>query len=292
MLGTLHVGRVGKGRVFQAKDLNTLRTYTDLFAIALANANSMIARTREQQALHEIEIAAELQEALVPTAYPEAVNGQELFLKRVSARAVSGDYAEGIQLPDGRLLLVIVDVMGKGVSAAFLAGMLRVAIRMMVTGNAIELSALVIPLNKILCQLVGDLTLFATAGFALIDADLGAIEISNAGHCPIFLGRSAGRFATIEPSGPPLGLFPDQKYRVERYPLEQGDWLLMVTDGLFEWEMDGKEIWGWKRFLQAVDCSPMKTGESLWEDLQAYRSDFSSDQQLEDDQTLVFWRRT
>lgn len=289
-LGCLNLGRLAGRAVFKAKDLNTLRTYADLFGIAVAHANNAIARTREQQALREIEIAAELQETLVPTAAPEPCPEWDLFLRRLSARSVSGDFTEAYRLPDGRLFMVIADVMGKGVSAAFFAGMMRTAIRLALELEP-DLETLVHRLNHTLCLLVGDLTLFATAGFALVDKDRTRVEVANAGHCPVLLGWAGEILAVAEPSGPPLGLFPEQEYLVERFPMEKQHWLLMVTDGLYEWEIGDRQIWGWEALVKMVRETVSGGGETLWTCLQDRRHDMAQDTQLEDDQTLIFYRR-
>ncbi len=290
IMGTLNVGRSRAKATFTAKDLSTLRTYADLFGISLAHTHNTMARTREQKTLRELEIASELQNNLVPTAAPDPVKEWDLFLRRMSARSVSGDYAEGVILPDGRLFLVIADVMGKGVSAAFLAGMLRTAIRLLVGETPVPLPDLARRLNVILCQLIGDLTLFTTAGLAMISRDRGEVEILNAGHCPILVSL-AGEWVSVKPSGPPLGLFPEQVYLRECYSLAPGDWLLMVTDGIFEWQTESKEIWGWKRFLQQVRADIKNGGSNLWGNVQYLRNKAGLSDQLEDDQTLVYWKR-
>ena len=290
IMGTLNVGRGGRSAPFTAKDLSTLRTYADLFGISLAHAHNTAARTREQKVLRELEIASDLQNNLVPTAAPAPVPEWDLFLRRASARSVSGDYAEGVALPDGRLFLVIADVMGKGVSAAFLAGMLRTAIRLLIGESAVPLPELAGKLNRILCQLIGDLTLFATVGMAMISRGLEEVEILNAGHCPILISVRGG-WESIKPSGTPLGLFPDQTYTGERFSLQPEDWLLMVTDGIFEWQTGSKEIWGWDRLQDQVRSDIQYGGRKLWNSVQNLRKEEGLGEQLEDDQTLVFWKR-
>jgi len=290
VFGILNSGRKTEGDVYQAKDLSTLRTYTDLIGIAVAHANNTISRTREQQALREIEIAAKLQDTLVPTVAPAPTSDWALFVKRLSAHSVSGDYAEAMYRPDGRLLLVNADVMGKGVSAAFLAGMLRTAVHLTMASET-DLNTLVHRINYILCLLVGELTLFATASFALINETLDSVEIANAGHCPTIIGNSERILETLEPSGPPLGLFPDQKYTVEKYSLTRGDWLIMITDGLFEWEINENEIWGWEQFKKFTKKHLDKEGEAFWNTLQNFRSQHAREMKLADDQTMIHWKR-
>lgn len=291
VLATLQVARLSTP-LLNAKDLSTLKTYTDLFGIALAHANNTISRNREQQALREIQIAADLQETLVPAQAPTPDPEWSIFLRRLSARSVSGDYVEGIRLGDGSLLLVIADAMGKGVSAAFLAGMLRTAVRLTTSVKMDHgLDGLLQGLNQILRQMIGDLTLFATAALVLVRPDFSEVEIVNAGHCPVFLGEGNQILHQIKPSGTPQGIFADQSSQVERYALQTGQWILLVTDGIFEWETEEGQIWGWDRFQQWVGDNIQNGGGAFWDSLQNLRGKYTTESELEDDQTLLYWKR-
>ncbi|MEM7672411.1 MAG: SpoIIE family protein phosphatase, partial [Verrucomicrobiota bacterium] len=204
---------------FNAAEINTLRTFADLFGIAIANANNAVVRTREQQALRELEIAATIQHTLLPTQVPAGTDLSNLIVHRESAREVSGDYAEAIVGSDGCLYLVTVDVMGKGVSAAFLAVMIRTALRILLE-TPIPLSELAPSLNSILCGLVGDMTLFATFAISKIDSKQQQLEVVNAGHCNTILVPIGDHpLDEVAPSAPPMGLFKECTYTIERFPL-------------------------------------------------------------------------
>lgn len=288
VLGFIGVVRDATGSALLAKELNTLRTFGDLFGIAVAHAENAIARAREQQALREVEIAAELQETLVPTATPAPDPRWEIFLRREGARSVSGDYAEAMDMPDGSLLFVTVDVMGKGVSAAFVAGMLRTALRLLVALES-DLPGLIGQLNHTLCMILGDLAFFATAALARVDPERRRLEVVNAGHCPVLLQVPGADTAhEVAPCAPPLGLFENQEYMIEPFALEPGLRLLMFTDGVYEWECGPGEIWGYRAFreLAARFDGPI---DGLWQALQHTRGRAETHSGLEDDQTLMYW---
>jgi serine phosphatase RsbU (regulator of sigma subunit)/anti-sigma regulatory factor (Ser/Thr protein kinase) len=275
---------------FNAAQLNTLRTFADLFSIAIAQANHAIARQSEQQALRELEIAAELQEKLFPVPSLPQSPFWELFVRRIPARQVGGDYVDAIALGPQKLLLVMIDVMGKGVSAAFLAAIIRTCLHMNVDmGQPFE--QLANRINNLLCSQLGDLTMFATCALCQIDCAQGVVEIVNAGHCPVVLQKKTKKnLECIEPSGPPLGLFKDQMYAVSRHPITPGDELLLLTDGLYEWPMQGLP-WSWEAWMRFIQEDTRKNQpERIWNDLQHAIRTQSDQQEATDDQTFCAWR--
>lgn len=275
---------------FNAAQLNTLRTFADLFSIAIAQASNAIARQSEKQALRELEIAAELQEKLFPVPQLPKSSHWDLFIRRIPARQVGGDYVDAIPLASGKLLLVMIDVMGKGVSAAFLAAIIRTCLRMNLDAGQ-NFQDLANRINHLLCDQLGDLTMFATCALCLIDCQKSRVQIVNAGHCPVILQRFQSEIIEcIQPSGPPLGLFRDHNYTVTFHAILPGDELLLLTDGLYEWPVKGLP-WSWEAWMSFIqDRSRKNQPERIWEDLQQAIRTTSDEQEATDDQTFCAWR--
>ena len=288
VFGVLVWLRTESEKPFNAAEINTLRTFADLFGIATANANNAVVRTREQQALRELEIASTIQNTLLPTRVPGGTDLSNLIVHRKSAREVSGDYAEAMTGNDGCLYLVTVDVMGKGVSAAFLAVMIRTALRILLE-TTITLEKLVPSLNNILCGLIGDMTLFATCAITKIDPKAGTLAIVNAGHCNLLLvPKGSAELMEIAPSAPPMGIFKECDYTIERFEMGEIDRIIMVTDGIFEWETRG-DIWGWAAFLQFCEKNRGLPSAEFMDHLTQVISEESGNAPLSDDQTCIIW---
>jgi serine phosphatase RsbU (regulator of sigma subunit) len=276
-----------------AAELSTARTYADLFGIALANADHALVREREQQALRELEIAAAMQNDLLPLPAAAEQPGWRAVVRRRMARTVAGDYVDFCLMPDGGLLLAMVDVMGKGMSAALFAGMVRTALRMQ-ADTGVPLARMIEDLNRILCRQTGELTLFATCALVYVAPERDRALIVNAGHCPVLWLGSGPRGASREfaPSGPPLGLYPDLHYTVEEQPLAPGDQLVMLTDGLYEWEPQGDATGGWTRLADLLKAHRVEGGEMMWEVIQRRIHDALPDEtDPRDDQTMLVWER-
>ncbi len=289
VLGVLTIARAGSSQFFKAGDLSTARTFADLFGIAVANADHEIVRSHEQLALRELEIASEVQQRLLPISSPAETDRYRVSVQRKSGRVIAGDYAEACRTPDGGLALVTVDVMGKGLSAAFFAATFRTALHINLN-SGLSLERLIHSLNRILCYEVGELELFATCAISMVRPDFREMQVVNAGHCPVLFFDRDRIIRQVDPSGPPLGLFESSEYQIESCELHEKSGMLMLTDGLYEWESDGG-LWGWDRFTEFLQRQLPIDPERLWRTLQEMIQQATGRVDTGDDKTMLFWER-
>jgi sigma-B regulation protein RsbU (phosphoserine phosphatase) len=172
--------------------------------------------------------ARQIQQTLIPQKLPEMPGYQvETFYKPL--REVGGDYFDVIELPGNRTLLAVADVSGKGMPAALLAANIQALVRSIASVEADPLT-LARRINKHLSRYTPS-DRFATAVFVVLSRDSGELTYVNAGHnAPIVAG--GGSAAALEPTGLPLGLFPEAAYEALTASLPPGGALLLFTDGL------------------------------------------------------------
>jgi len=200
---------------------------------------------------------------------------------------VAGDYLEACHDEQGNLVMTVIDVMGKGVSAAMLASVYRTAFLMNLSKDQ-PLNELAQSLNQVLADTLGEMASFVTCALVRIDPKFETMEIVNAGHCPVLTFNNEGVLDQIEPSGPPLGILEDSEYEVERRSIAEHQAVLLVTDGMFEWKL-GESWWGWERFVDLAGRKAFSDPDDFWNDIQ---NRIGVDHgELHDDQTLLFWRR-
>lgn len=223
-LGLIQVSDKVEGD-FSEDDELVLTQLAQLAAVAIENA--------EQFAI-EHAIAETLQRSMLPARLPD-VPGLMLGARYVAGGAgtqVGGDWYDVVPLDDGRVILSVGDVVGRGAQAAAVMGQLRTAMR---AYSLMQLPATVI--MRSLDRLLQDVTesSLATAACLVVDPSDGRTEIVLAGHPPplVLAADGTASFLTCDPHTP-LGVIASPVYAVTMARLEPGSTIVLFTDGLVE----------------------------------------------------------
>jgi len=252
-----------KPRVSESKSRShsTLRTLSNLWAIACSNAHLTNLRDESQKGAHELEIAVNIQKALLPIVQPPTSSNWHVAIYQESSLTIAGDYAIAKTDAAGNLVVAMIDVMGKGVSAALLASIFRTAFEMSL--HIPSSSAILETINKTLCTQLGDLTMCITCAIARVSADGSTLDHASAGHCPTFFYQSDGTRTFLHPSGAPLGLLPGISYTGDHLTLTGGERLVFITDGCYEWDRHEQDF-GWEHFVEHMDHDRTTPPDELW----------------------------
>ncbi len=263
------------------------RIFADFFGIALSNYRLRKERDRQQGYLKESEIATRIQSDLLTFRHPPQSDRWDLFHRISSRGMVAGDYLEAGYDAEGNLIMTVIDVMGKGTSAAIFALIFRTALHMRLKAP-FDLEAFVTSFNNTLFEWLGEDTRFISCVMAKVDPDFRGIEIVNAGHCPALMIENGEVSRQIAASGPPLGIFADSTYQSDTLDLKDGHGVIIVSDGVYEWLRDD-QIWGWQRFLDFTKSHFQSGPESMWKALQEEIKQGVQDHDTLDDQALLWW---
>lgn len=264
---------------------NVLSSY-GMRQIVSKTYNKLNNYNRPQNTIQELEIASEFQKKILPLPNLPKNEYWNLFTKRKSSLNLAGDYVDAYQNKNGDLFLIIADVMGKGITAALLATMIKTAFDINLESN-ITITNLIHSLNHTIVQETKNLTIFATCSIAFIPFSSKYIEIVNAAHCPPLLFNSSGLVHEFLPSGPPLGIFENAHYTSEVFPLTKKEQLIMLTDGLYEWKLNDSP-WGWQNLLKFIP-QHLSSPEALWDALQHQIQKNTPSESSSDDQTILHW---
>ncbi len=179
-------------------------------------------------------IAETLQRSVLPTSLPR-VEGVQLAARYLPGSAqldVGGDWFDALQLPDGKLGLVVGDVVGKGVQAAATMAQLRNATRAF-SVERLKPASVLARLNRLADEVLD--TSFATLAYLWLDPETRMCRLASAGHPPPLVAAPDGRVEFLEAvRGLPLGTGIRARYRQETVELPAGSVLLLYTDGLVE----------------------------------------------------------
>jgi sigma-B regulation protein RsbU (phosphoserine phosphatase) len=202
---------------------------------------------------------------------------------------VGGDFYDVVRLSDHSVLLIIADVMGKGIPAAMFAATLRSLLRALpeLTHQPSELLSRV---NRLLFDELSEVDMFITAQLVFVDAKERRLTVASAGHCPLLLVASGeGPVRTLSPEGMPLGILPDTPFTDETADLPGNCRVLLYTDGLTEARNAQGELFGQERlmeWLKETTARPAKA-DDLKDELAAQLVRFQVNTSLKDDQTFL-----
>ncbi len=222
-LGELRVWRPGGDRA-EADDA-ALTQLARLVGVRLENAQLYEAEHR---------IATTLQHSLLPRSLPQLPGAvvASRYLPGTADVEVGGDWYDVVALGDDTLVLVIGDVVGKGVRAAATMGELRNALRAYVL-EGFDPGASLTRLNRLVGPTEG--RSFATVVCLAFNPRTGRLRYASAGHpSPLLIRGDDVAFLHDRALGPPVGAIPDTAYRTAEGELPPGSRLLLFTDGLIE----------------------------------------------------------
>jgi serine phosphatase RsbU (regulator of sigma subunit) len=262
-----------------------------LEGLALQSALALQNARHHQQAVEwgrvqlDLEAARDIQRSLLPQSVPE-IHGYSLSVRSTPCYEVGGDYVDIVPLADGRLMMVLADVAGKGLASALFSMTFRSSFRA-ICGSGLPLAGMAARLNQLHWQDgVQARHKYVTAILACLYPRTHRLEAVNAGHTPAFLA-GCSQSVQIRASGPPLGMFPDSRYETVSYKLQECSQVLLYTDGLTE-VFQGEEEFGEGRLLGLLNAAP---GADFLDRVWTTLAQFAGDSRQSDDMTALYLRR-
>jgi sigma-B regulation protein RsbU (phosphoserine phosphatase) len=238
----------------------------------------------------DLQIAREIQMWLLPTN-PPAVPGLEIAFATRPANTVAGDYYDVFPRPssgtDGPAYVVAAaDVAGKSIPAALLMATFQASLKTL-AATGVQLAELVESMNHYACSNSQGGLRFTTAFISEYRPTSRALTYINAGHNTPILRRKSGAIERLEAGGLPLGILGDTAYQSATVILEQGDWLVIFTDGVVEAVNAQDEEYGETRLISILhagtDAASVKLLSRIMVDLDL----FAGNTPQHDDMTCV-----
>jgi GAF domain-containing protein len=253
--------------VFEIAFTRSRREFDDSTRTYLANlagaASLAYGRMREYQ--HEHRIADTLQAALL--RLPTAVEGLRFSSHYAAASdeaLVGGDFFDVFELEEDRAGITIGDVSGKGLSAAIITSRVRDCLRLCAL-DGLTPAECVTKTSALLYRITpGDV--FATLIFGIVDTRTGELTYVTAAHPGGILQRRDGHIILLEGANSVVGGFPYLEFTERHVTLEEGDALILYTDGLTEARRDG-EMYGLDRMIDYLGVRKRSSLEALVNDV-------------------------
>ena len=238
VIGLVYLDSLAMNRPFTEEDARIVTALANVAAAKIENVRLLEESMEKRRLEDDMRVAAEIQRGLLPDGAP-TVTGYGVVGSNRPCRTVGGDYYDFL-VNEGRLLMALGDVSGKGTGAALLMTVLRAAVRGHWADESV--AEAVGRINSTVCQNV-TAGKYITFFLARLEPASGRVDYVNAGHNPPLLIRRDGTIETLNEGGMVLGLFDSIPYEEGVAELRAGDTLLIFSDGVTEtWSIKGDEF--------------------------------------------------
>ncbi len=286
VIGLVYVDSLQHAHAFTEDDLRVLTALANVAAAKIENVRLLEESLEKRRMEEDMRMAAEIQTGLLPREAPR-LPGWDVAGCNLPCRTVGGDYYD-FAIEDGRLLLALGDVSGKGTGAALLMTVLRAAVRS--HWREPLLADAVVRINRTVCQNVPS-SKFVTFFLAALDPATGGLDYVNAGHNPPLLVRADDGVEKLTDGGLVLGMFDDVVYDGGHVELRAGDTLVIYSDGVTEtWDPDGEEF-GEESLVPLAVRSRGLDAEGIQAAILREIDRFGAGARATDDRTIVVLKR-
>jgi serine phosphatase RsbU (regulator of sigma subunit) len=273
---------------FTEDHLKVLTTLASVAAIRVENAGLIEEQMGRERLEQELQLASEIQQRFQPTASPH-VPGYEMLGISFPCYEIGGDYYDFIRRDDGRMVIALGDVSGKGTAAALLMSSLHAAIHAQTMSNN-SIVDTICAVNRYLANNIPS-NRFVTLFYAELHPDSGELAFLNAGHNPPLIVHVAGTIENLGASGLPLGIKHDAEYREGRTRLGEGDVMVVYSDGVTEAANPLGEEFGAHRLHDVVSRHADLSPAGIRDRIESAVSKFAEGAKAADDITLVIVKR-
>ena len=254
-----------------------------LHGLTLANLKRLDLEEKQRSMLMEMQGARTAQERIMPS--PSGTMGRvEYVVHSQPGRVVAGDLYGMVESKDGLLAIFLGDVSGKGAAAGMLMASIQATILAYVEEGA-ESQSIIRKLNNYVSRHSGTAE-FATMFFLQFNPEDATAVTVDAGHGYALLMRGTETTVIESDGGPPVGAVPDMDFAHSTLELQQGDRLVIYSDGVAE-QRDAADTddFGVPRVIDVLDIneSPARNVERIMEALR----EFAGGNRFADDVTVA-----
>lgn len=289
IIGAICAVNSSQNRMFSMAQFDLFESVTKIVSVLYQIIQSYVVASKQDRLNQEIEFTRLLQKSLLPKE-PPLWKPFEIYAFTRSAKEVSGDFYDFVQIDNNKLLVVLGDACGKGIPACMMMAMTRSFIRAN-AGRFTTLSDMMLELNANLYRDTPE-GRFTTIACCLLDKNEQTLEFIRAGHTELIVFSSRQKTRKIKPHGTALGLLPVDMagdYDSIGFMFKPYYSVLLFSDGVSEAVNAKSEEFGSNRLSEVFyeSCcrknSPGKTTDKILRTL----DEFSGVNEINDDQTIV-----
>ncbi|MCA2004430.1 MAG: SpoIIE family protein phosphatase [Ignavibacterium sp.] len=285
--GLIILGKRVNNMEYSDYDIEFIYSVGSLAIISLENRRLFKEALEKQKLEEELEFAREIQQNLLPSQIPETSNF-DIAAINLPSKQVGGDYFDIIKVDEGKYIIAIADVSGKGIPASLLMANMQ-AFLQVISKQKIDIATATGLINDLITSNTSD-GRFITFFWALLDDNEKKLTYVNAGHNPPILIRD-NQIIRLSEGGIILGVMKTiMPYNSNSIQLQSGDKIIMFTDGVSEAMNPYSEEFSENRLEQlALTTSNYPSGETL-QKIKTEIEQFAQGAPQSDDLTMMIIR--
>ncbi len=274
---------------FDRETVNVLRTFTNQTTLTIENLRLVAESLQNERYKEELKIASSVQESLIPKTFPSD-SWFEISTHALAAKEVGGDFYDFLQLSESRIAIIIGDVSGKGISAAFHMAQMKGIFHGLMQQD-MPPSEFMKQANSALSRCL-EKTSFITSALYIIDYRMKGFMFARAGHChTLYYNSMTDDTFYFQTDGLGLGIIRDKSYnnhvKEMYYDYNPGDVMVIYTDGIVEARNAANEEYGEDRLKYMLTQTYHLEAEDIKCAIINDLEDFTGPGNLYDDQTLL-----
>lgn len=289
ILGMIYVDSSFGTNRFTEPQLQLLTLIAGVAAIRIENTRLLELQAEQERLANELSVASEIQLRLHP-ANPPRIPGYDMIGVSFPCYEVGGDYFDFIERKDGRHVVALGDVSGKGTGAALLMSSLHAAVRAYITTPA-SANEIVSQIN----QYIYDNTpsnRYITFFYSELNPKTHELTFVNAGHNPPLLVRASGQVEKLDAGGFPVGIMPFGTYEQSAIGMQPGDVMIVYSDGVTESVNEDGDEFGEERLIDVMRKNLTRTAAGVRDRIDEALTRFVGKAKSVDDLTMVIVKRT
>jgi sigma-B regulation protein RsbU (phosphoserine phosphatase) len=289
VFGVIAITSSEPGILFSDLEFANMQSFGELAAITLDNIYKYTDLLEVTQLNRELGIAEEIQNDLLPKRLPRLPGGEVAIMSR-SIKGLNGDYYDVFPIGEGKTLVTICEVAGKGVPAGLVMVMIRTILRLVASPDK-DARAIMTLLNRDMTRQIA-IESYASVGILIVDAE-GNFTFSSAAHYPLQILRSdASEFEALQTEGIPVGIDRNTGYKQQAGKLSRNDLVMFHTDGIPESRNRSDKAFGIENLLDIISSESEKSPEKIVETLKVELEFFERGTEQRDDQTVIILKYT
>jgi sigma-B regulation protein RsbU (phosphoserine phosphatase) len=287
IIGLMIFGLKYSGSKFSIKELELLSAVANQAAVSIENARLYQSETEKLKLERDLELARKIQETLVPKEIP-IIEQLDIKGKMIPAMQVGGDYFDVINISGNRILVVVGDVSGKGLSASLYMTKLQTLLNLYSTQYDSP-KEILLELNRQIYKAI-ERHWFITLTLAMFDLDKNIVDVCRAGHVPLLVSQS-GNINLFQSKGIGLGLDKGPIFEAtleeEQIKLHKGEVFLFYSDGITETVNAEQEFFGTENLMNTLRLNNNKTADEIMNQIISATINFRDGMDQFDDLTCV-----